>query len=93
MYAIQGLWSAAQLNVSLSIVIVNNGRYQALETFGRLFGIQQPVGTNLPHLDFCGLAGSQGLESQRVTDAGQLDDMLEWSFSASSPTLLEVMVD
>lgn len=93
MYSIQGLWSAAQLDVPVSFVIVNNGRYQALENFGRLFGIQQPVGTKLPHLDFCELAHAQGLESRRVTGPDTLDEVLRWSFSAPSPTLVEVMVD
>jgi benzoylformate decarboxylase len=93
MYAIQGLWSAAQLGLPLSFIIVNNGRYQALENFGRLFGIQRPIGTKLPHLDFCELAHAQGLESRRVTGLDKLDETLCWSFSAPSPTLVEVMVD
>jgi len=93
MYGIQGLWSAAHLDVPVSFVIVNNGRYQALENFGRVFGIQQPIGTKLPHLDFCELARSQGLESRRAAQACELDEALRWSFRAASPTLVEVMID
>jgi len=40
MYAIQGLWSAAQLGLPISFVIVNNRRYEALLNFGRVFGLR-----------------------------------------------------
>jgi benzoylformate decarboxylase len=93
MYAIQGLWTAAQLALPVSFVIVNNRRYEALESFGRLFGLQQAVGTKLGNIDFCELAHAQGLESRRATQPRQLDEALRWSFAAQGPTLVEVMLD
>ena len=93
MYAIQGLWSAAELRLPVSFVIVNNGRYEALIGFGRHFGLQETVGTKLPNLDFCALARGQGLEARRVERGEALDEALAWSFSAKGPTLVEVMVD
>ena len=47
MYAIQALWSAAQLRLPISFVIVNNRRYEALIGFGRRFGLNRTVGTEL----------------------------------------------
>ena len=35
MYTIQGLWSAAEQNANVSFLILNNGRYAALEAFIR----------------------------------------------------------
>lgn len=93
MYAIQGLWSAAQLGLPISFIIVKNGRYEALMHFGRIFGLQETVGTKLPDIDFCALARGQGVEAMRVSDAGALDDALIASFRASGPTLVEVAVD
>jgi benzoylformate decarboxylase len=93
MYAIQGLWSAAQLGVPISFVIVKNGRYEALIGFGRHFGLQETVGTKLPELDFCGLAQAQGIPATRVTDRDALDEALAASFAATGPTLVEVVVD
>lgn len=93
MYAIQGLWTAGQLGLSVSFIIVNNRRYEALESFGRLFGVQQPIGTKLGSIDFCELAHAQGLESRRVAEPKQLNEALCWSFAAKGPTLVEVMVD
>ena len=93
MYAIQALWSAAELGLPVSVVIVNNRRYEALASFGRHFGLQQTVGTRLPNLDFGAIARGHGLEARRVEDAAALDEALVWSFAAHRPTLVEVMVD
>lgn len=92
MYAIQGLHAAAQLGVAVSFVIVNNGRYEALHSFGHHFGIQQPVGTQFPELDFVKLAEGHGISGERVDAVAGLDDALVRSFRSGKPSLIEVMV-
>ncbi len=93
MYAIQGLWTAAQLRLPISFIIVNNGGYEALINFGRVFGLQQTVGTDLSGLDFVSVAHGQGVPGVRVSTGDDLDAALRHSFAAAGPTLVEVMVD
>ncbi len=93
MYAIQGLHAAAQLGTPVSFVIIKNGRYEALHSFGRKFGMQSLPGTQLPHLDFCALAQAQGVAARRAETAAALDEALAWSFAADVPTLVEAVVD
>jgi benzoylformate decarboxylase len=93
MYAIQGLWTAAQLNLPITFIIVNNRRYEALLQFGRHFGLARTVGTSLPDIDFRGLAVSQGCKGLRVERADALDDSLRAALAAPEPTLLEVVVE
>jgi benzoylformate decarboxylase len=94
MYAIQGLWTAAQLGLGLTFVIVKNRRYEALVNFGRYFGLQRTVGTSLPDIDFCALARGQGVEATAVESCEALDDTLCTSFAnVAEPTLVEVAVD
>jgi benzoylformate decarboxylase len=93
MYAIQGLWTAAQLNLPITFIIVNNRRYEALLQFGRHFGLARTVGTSLPDIDFVGLAVSQGCKGLRVERAEALDDSLRAALAAPEPTLLEVVVE
>jgi benzoylformate decarboxylase len=93
MYAIQGLWSAAQLKLPIVFVIINNGRYEALHEFARHFDLPNPVGTSLPELDFCGFARAQGLQALRVDRPGDLDPALRAVLQSSEPILLEVVVD
>ena len=92
MYAIQGLWSAAQLALPISFIIVNNRRYEALVGFGRRFGLDNIVGTQLPGIDFVALAEGQGVRGRRVETAEALDDVLSASLASSKPSLVEVVV-
>jgi benzoylformate decarboxylase len=92
MYAIQALWSAAQLKLPISFIIVNNARYEALVSFGRHFGLQKTVGTDLAGLDFCQIAEGMGVSAVRVEEPGRLDEALRASFSAPHPTLIDVRV-
>jgi benzoylformate decarboxylase len=93
MYSIQGLWSAAQLALPITFIIVNNRRYEALLQFGRHFKLARTVGTLLPGIDFCALARAQGCDAVRVEHAGQLDDALRQALAAPRPTLVEVLVE
>jgi benzoylformate decarboxylase len=91
MYAIQGLWSAAQHRANVRFVVINNGGYAALDQFGALFGIDV-VGSKLPDIDFVALAEAQGVPASRVTDAAVLDASIQNLFAGPGPRLLEVVV-
>jgi benzoylformate decarboxylase len=94
MYAIQGLWTAAQLKLGVTFVIIKNRRYEALLEFGRHFGLQRTVGTDLPGIDFCALARGHGVRATAVNHCRELDDALHTAFAnVAEPTLVEVAVD
>lgn len=90
MYSIQALWSAAQLKLPITFVIIKNGAYEALNEFRHHFNLRELPGTQLPQLDFCGLAESQGVRALRVSRPEELDEALTRAFSAKEPTLVEV---
>ena len=92
MYAIQGLWTAGQLELPITFVIVKNGRYQALEDFGAHFGLPQTLGTELPAIDFVALAKGQGIDGCRVDRSDALEGVLRNALAAKTPTLVEVAV-
>jgi benzoylformate decarboxylase len=92
MYAIQGLWTAGQLRLPMTFVIIRNGRYQALEDFGPQFGLSQTVGTKLPALDFVALATGHGIDARRVDRSDALHGVLQRALAAEKPTLVEVVV-
>jgi benzoylformate decarboxylase len=94
MYAIQGLWTAAQLGLGVTFVVIKNGRYEALIEFGRHFGLQSTVGTRLPAIDFCALAQGQGVRAIAVDGSEQLDEALRVAFAnLAAPTLVEVAIE
>jgi len=95
MYSIQALWSAAQLNLPITFVVLKNGRYAALQDFAPVFGFQPGEtlqGTDLPGMDFVALARGQGCEAVTVRDAGRLAAVLRDALAATRPTLVEVEV-
>jgi benzoylformate decarboxylase len=93
LYSIQGLWSAAQLGLPITFVVIKNGRYEALHEFGRRFNLSYLPGTQLPAIDFCGLAQAQGVPAVRVEKPSKLDDALLAAFGSARPMLVEVVTE
>ena len=95
MYAIQALWSAAQLRLPITFVILKNRRYAALREFASVFGYraEDPVaGTELPGLDFVALAAGHGVKGVHVADSETLRAALTQALQGPVPMLLEVEV-
>jgi benzoylformate decarboxylase len=92
MYSIQALWSAADLRLPLTIVIVNNGGYAALSEFSSHFNIRQLIGTKLPGLDFVGLAKALGCTGARVERPEELAPTLTAALQSPAPFLVDVAV-
>jgi benzoylformate decarboxylase len=96
MYAIQALWTAAQLKLPITFVIVNNRQYAALHHFAPVFGFAPGAplpGTELPDLDFVALAAGHGVKAERVSEGAALAGVLERALTAPEPVLVDVLVD
>ncbi len=95
MYSIQALWSAAQLGLAITFVIIKNGRYAALQEFAPAFGFTagEPLaGTGLPGIDFIALARGQGCDGVNVSLAEDLRDVLVDALRRPVPFVVEVDV-
>ena len=92
MYSFQALWTAADLGLPMTIVIVNNGGYAALSEFTAHFNIKQLIGTKLPGLDFVQLANAMGCGAARVERADDLAPALQSALQSPGPFLVDVAV-
>jgi benzoylformate decarboxylase len=92
LYAIQGLWTAAQLGLPMTFIIINNGDYAALSHFARHFPIDRTYGTEIGGMDFVGIARAQGLEARRVANAAELEEMLPAALASPRTNLIEIVV-
>jgi benzoylformate decarboxylase len=92
MYSIQALFSAARARVPLSVLVINNRRYEALDNFGRHFALDRVEGTVLSGIDFCAIAQGHGVAARRAETPDQLDAALAWAFGEAGPTLVEIVV-
>jgi benzoylformate decarboxylase len=92
MYSIQSLWSAADLRLPITFIIVNNGGYAALNEFSSHFNITKLVGTELPGIDFVGLARAMGCEGLRIDRPDQLAATLRDAMRSPRPIVVDVIV-
>lgn len=95
MYAIQALWSAAQLKLPITFLILKNRRYAALQDFASIFGFEpgeSVEGTELPDIDFVSLAQGQGCAAVRVEHTGDFHETLLSALHSPVPTLVEIEV-
>ncbi len=95
MYSIQALWSAAQLRLPITFIILKNRRYAALQEFAPVFGFRagdKLEGTELPDIDFVALARGQGCDGVHVDSAHDLRDVLLAALRSTRPVLVEVEV-
>ncbi|MES2414498.1 MAG: benzoylformate decarboxylase [Pseudomonadota bacterium] len=95
MYAPQALWSAVQLKLPMTFIILRNGVYAAMHSFAGRFGFAPddiPPGTLLPGLDYVLLAQGQGCDARRVSSAAQLRSALQEALASTVPLLLEIEI-
>jgi benzoylformate decarboxylase len=92
LYSIQALWTAAQHNVNVVFVVLNNGGYAAMKAFGELLRVKDAPGLDLPDLNFEQLAAGFGLHATRVSTHSELVDALS-TVPIDGPRLLNVLIE
>jgi len=92
LYCVQALWTAARHDAPLTVVVLNNAKYEAVAALGRRIGITDVPGTDLPSLDLTALAHGFGCASGRVSRAADLAAALSAALAHDGPYLLDVSV-
>jgi benzoylformate decarboxylase len=87
-YGITALWTAAQHQVPLTILLLRNGMYGALRWFADLLDVPNAPGLDIPGLDFTRIAEGYGVPSQHVEDAEELRAVL--AKCPTGPRLIQV---
>lgn len=96
MYAIQALWTAANLALPITYVIVNNKSYRIIkERMVSMRQCDQFLGMDLtnPDLDFIAIGQGMGVSSERVETAEALEVALKTAVASRRPALIEARVD
>jgi benzoylformate decarboxylase len=93
MYTISALWTAAQEQIPVVFVILDNGQYAALRAHAAGDGVSKSPGWELGGLDFVALANGMGCAAQRVERPDELEPALVDALAADVPTVLHVKID
>jgi benzoylformate decarboxylase len=92
LYCIQSLWTAARGRAPVTVIVLNNQRYEAVASLGRRIGVPEVPGTDLAGLDFPALARGFGVAAARVERAAELGPALARALAHEGPFLLDVAV-
>jgi len=92
MYGIQALWTAAQENAPLTLLLLDNEEYAAVRLLGEVGDSGKMPGVRLGGIDFVGLARSLGCAARRIDDLEQFARELPVAMAEPGPTLLHLPV-
>jgi benzoylformate decarboxylase len=93
MYSIQALWTAAQRQLPLTVIVINNEGYGAMRSFSQVMQVRNVPGLDLPGIDFVKIAEGLGCDAVRVTKSAELAPALKRGLAHDGTSLIEVMVD
>ena len=93
MYSIQALWTAAQRELPLTVVVINNAGYGAMRSFSQVMQVRNVPGLDLPGIDFVRIAQGMGCDAMRVSRSSELPAALQRGLAHHGVSLIEVMVD
>jgi benzoylformate decarboxylase len=97
MYAVQALWTAAQLKAPVVFLVLNNGEYAILKSFAAFHDAPGVPGLDIPGLDIVGIAGGFGCAGRRIERGKELGEELRSAFATARrerrPMVLDVAID
>jgi benzoylformate decarboxylase len=93
-YGVTGLWTAAQLRLPVTFLVLRNGGYDGLRSFLAPLGVTDAPGLDLPDLNAVRIAAGYGVPGEQITTAEELAAALRVAATATDgPRLLEVPIE
>ena len=93
MFGVQELATAAQENIGLITVVMNNSAFTNVRRDMRRIYKRKPIGSDLKNPDFQTLAEAFGVDAYLVESPVQLENVLGQAIKKGGPALIEVKVD
>lgn len=93
MFGVQELATAAQENIGLITIIMNNSAFANVRRDMRRIYKRPPIGSDLKNPDFIALTEAFGIKAYAVDDPIGLREALETAIEDGGPAVIEVKVD
>ncbi|MCJ1482382.1 Acetolactate synthase, mitochondrial [Schaereria dolodes] len=87
------LSTAAQFNIGVKIIILNNEEQGMVTQWQSLFYEDRFAHTHQKNPDFVKVAEAMGVQAERCIAPGDVNSKLEWLINSDGPALLEVVTD
>lgn len=97
-FGVQSLWTAAHYSIPVVFVVINNRSYAAVGAAlrrhaGRAYREGLRIGVDISGPDICNIAAGFGVDGVKVDDLSDLGPAVRRAFSASGPSVIEVLTD
>lgn len=92
-YGITALWTAAQYDIPVIIVILKNGTYGALRWFSTVLGSGETPGMDVPGIDFTAIAAGYGVTATAVRTGDDFVRAFKTALGSGKPAVIEVETD
>ncbi|MGI4790055.1 MAG: benzoylformate decarboxylase [Janthinobacterium lividum] len=90
LYSVQSLWTAAQHNLPLLVVVPQNTEYAILKSFAEFGETPGVPGLDLPGLDLVSIAQGFGCVAKRVDNPEEVTAAVKEALASGKPTVLVV---
>jgi acetolactate synthase I/II/III large subunit len=87
------LSTAAQFNIGVKIIVLNNEEQGMVTQWQSLFYENRFAHTHQKNPDFIKLADAMGVQARRCIKPADVEDSLKWLIESDGPALLEVVTD
>ncbi|KAK3390583.1 thiamine diphosphate-binding protein [Podospora didyma] len=87
------LSTAAQFNIGVKIIVLNNEEQGMVTQWQNLFYEDRYSHTHQKNPDFMKLADAMGIQHKRVVNPDEVVNSLKWLIESDGPALLEVVTD
>ncbi|MBE3043254.1 hypothetical protein IMZ48_11925, partial [Candidatus Bathyarchaeota archaeon] len=87
------LSTAAQFNIGVKIIVLNNEEQGMVTQWQNLFYDDRYAHTHQRNPDFMKLADAMGVQGRRCVKPDDVTDSLKWLIESDGPALLEVVTD
>ena len=91
-YSVQSIWTAAQLQLPILIVVPSNAEYCILKSFAVLEETPGVPGLDIPGLDIVSIARGYGCDAERLDDLDAIKKAAASAWKKSKPTVLEIPI-
>lgn len=91
-YGLSALWTAAQWDLPVVIIVLNNGTYGALRAFAGKLDAADAPGLDVPDIDFCSLAAGYGVEAHHTPSRAEFVGRFTAALAGTAPVLLDVPI-
>lgn len=92
-YAIQSFWTAAQHNIKVIVIVLNNQEYAAMKELSLTFKADNAPSYDLPGINIIDIVKGYGCNAEKVSDPKSLKTAVQKALENPNTSVIDVTID